>query len=122
VVHLADRKPPTFSGGEAQRVALARALATSPRVVLLDEPFSALDRELRRELVADVRATLRGLGVPVLHVTHQRHEAKALGDRVVVLERGKVARVGSVDDLFDGAAHDMSFDETPMNADEEMRR
>jgi len=123
VAHLADRRPPTFSGGEAQRVALARALATSPRVVLLDEPFSALDRELRRALVADVRATLRGLGVPVLHVTHQRHEARALGDRVVVLEQGKVARVGPVDDLFEGdARRDMSFDETPLDADAEMER
>jgi molybdate transport system ATP-binding protein len=124
VVHLADRKPPTFSGGEAQRVALARALATSPRAVLLDEPFSALDRELRRELVADVRTTLRGLGVPVIHVTHQRHEARALGDRLVVLDKGRVARVGPVDELFESERdkRDMTFDETPMDADEAMKR
>jgi molybdate transport system ATP-binding protein len=124
VVHLSDRRPPTFSGGEAQRVALARALATTPHVVLLDEPFSALDRELRRELVADVRATLRGLGVPVIHVTHQRHEARALGDRLVVLEKGRVARVGSIAELFEGPddRRDMTFDETPMDADEAIER
>ena len=80
VAHLADRKPHTFSGGEAQRVALARALATCPRVVLLDEPFSALDRELRRELIADLRDFIRELDVPVLFVTHhaRKHAPSAI--------------------------------------------
>jgi molybdate transport system ATP-binding protein len=99
VGHLADRKPATFSGGEAQRVALARALATSPRLVLLDEPFSALDRELRAELLADVGGFLRELAVPVVHVTHERSEALAFGERLVVLERGRVVRVGTVAEL-----------------------
>jgi molybdate transport system ATP-binding protein len=99
VRHLVDRKPHTFSGGEAQRVAVARALATSPRVVLLDEPFSALERELRRELASDVRAFVRELNVPVVLVTHEREEAIALGDRLVRLDRGRVVRVGLVQEL-----------------------
>jgi molybdate transport system ATP-binding protein len=116
VAPLADRKPPTFSGGEAQRVALARALATEPRVVLLDEPFSALDRDLRAELVADVRDFVRELDVPVLFVTHHRQEARVLGTRLVVLEGGRVRRVGSVEELG-GGPRDASFDETPLDPD-----
>jgi molybdate transport system ATP-binding protein len=116
VPHLADRKPRTFSGGEAQRVALARALGTSPRVVLLDEPFSALDRELRVELVADLRESLRELKVPVLFVTHHRQEARALGERLVLLDRGRVEHVGRVDELATGS-RDPSFDETPLDPD-----
>ncbi len=90
VAHVADRKPPTFSGGEAQRVAVARALATDPRVVLLDEPFSALDPELRRDLAKDVREILRELAVPVVLVTHQPDEARVPGDRLVTLDRGRI--------------------------------
>jgi len=99
VRHLADRRPATFSGGEAQRVALARALATRPRVVLLDEPFSALDRDLRRDLAADLREFVRELNVPVLFVTHQRQEAHAIGERLVLLEHGRVRRVGGIEEL-----------------------
>jgi molybdate transport system ATP-binding protein len=126
VAPLADRRPPTFSGGEAQRVALARAMATDPRVILLDEPFSALDRELRIELVAELRDTLRETGAPVLFVTHHRQEARALGDRVVVLAAGRVQRIGPVADLGPpgggapgGGARggDMTFDETPLDPD-----
>ena len=116
VPHLADRKPRTFSGGEAQRVALARALATSPRAILLDEPFSALDRELRIELISDLRDSIRELDVPVLFVTHHRQEARALGDRLVLLEGGRVQRIGKVAELVTGG-HDASFDETPLDAD-----
>lgn len=116
VPHLSDRRPRTFSGGEAQRVALARALATSPRVILLDEPFSALDRELRVELISDLRESIRELDVPVLFVTHHRQEARALGDRLVLLESGRVQRVGKVAELLT-SGHDASFDETPLDAD-----
>lgn len=94
VGHLARRKPKTFSGGEAQRVALARAFARSPSVVLLDEPFSAMDRSLRRGLCADVKATVAELGLPALLVTHHRGEARLLGDRVVMLEAGRVVATG----------------------------
>ena len=75
----------TLSGGEAQRVALARALAPAPRLLLLDEPFGALDRELRDRLAVDVRALLHRLGTPAVHVTHDLAEAELLGDRVVHL-------------------------------------
>jgi molybdate transport system ATP-binding protein len=92
VSHVAHRKPPTFSGGEAQRVALARALANRPRVVLLDEPFSALDAALRRDLAAEVREILRELNVPVVFVTHQPDEARQDGDQLVTLEHGRVVR------------------------------
>lgn len=102
--HLADRKPKTYSGGEAQRVALARAFAMSPKVVLLDEPFSALDADLRYEFVADVRAASRDLGVPVLHVTHDRAEARVLGDHVIRLDAGKVVASGPPDVAFGAKA------------------
>ena len=100
VGHLAARKPATFSGGEAQRVALARAFAMDPSIVLFDEPFSAMDRELRRDLAVDLRAFVDELGVPMIHVTHHRSEARALGDRVILLQKGRVAAVGAVSDLL----------------------
>jgi molybdate transport system ATP-binding protein len=100
VAHLAARRPATFSGGEAQRVALARAFAPSPRLVLLDEPFSAMDRELRRDFVADVRAYVAESRVPLLHVTHHRNEARALADRVVLIEAGRITAAGGVDELL----------------------
>ena len=90
VKHLSDRRPRTFSGGEAQRVALARAFARRPALVLLDEAFSALDRELRRELCLDARQTIKDLGIPAICVTHDRPEAQLLGDRMIALEAGHV--------------------------------
>ena len=75
----------TLSGGEAQRVALARALAPRPRVLLLDEPFGALDRELHDRLVVEVRALLKAVGITAVHVTHDHDEAAALADQVVRL-------------------------------------
>ena len=92
--HLADRYPATLSGGEAQRVALARALATEPRAVLLDEPFAALDNTLRRAFIQDVRDLVVSLQVPIVHVTHRRREAIALGDRVLKMENGRVVSSG----------------------------
>jgi molybdate transport system ATP-binding protein len=97
--HLAERKPRTFSGGEAQRVALARALARTPRVVLLDEPFTALDRALRQELAHEVRDLLLELGVPVVLVTHDGDEARSMSDRFVLLNRGRVASTGPIGEL-----------------------
>ncbi len=98
--HLAERVPATFSGGEAQRVALARAFAMSPRVVLLDEPFSAMDRGLRGELVELVRRLAEDLAVPVVFVTHRRREALALGDQVALMRDGRVERTGAPGDML----------------------
>lgn len=79
------RRTSELSGGQAQRVALARALAPEPAVLCLDEPFSALDADLRRRLVADVSAMLREAGVAAIHVTHDEQEAAAIADRVIEL-------------------------------------
>jgi molybdate transport system ATP-binding protein len=100
VAHLAGRRPRTFSGGEAQRVALARAFAMTPRILLLDEPFSALDRPLRHDLVRDVRALVEERKIPMLHVTHRRNEARALGDTIVLLERGQVVGRGAPEEML----------------------
>jgi molybdate transport system ATP-binding protein len=100
VPHLATRRPATFSGGEAQRVALARAFAPRPRLVLLDEPFSAMDRELRRDFVTDVRGYVDETRVPLIHVTHHRNEARALADRVILIEAGRIKAAGGVDELL----------------------
>ena len=83
-----DRAVDTLSGGQAQRVALARALAPRPRLLLLDEPFGALDRDLRERLGAEVRDLLRAQGIPALHVTHDEAEAELVADRVVTLLHG----------------------------------
>jgi ABC-type sulfate/molybdate transport systems ATPase subunit len=98
VPHLADRKPGTFSGGEAQRVALARAFAMRPRAVLLDEPFSALDATVKTELLREVAEQLGREKVPTILVTHQPEEAELLGDRVVFLEKGRVKRTAAMTD------------------------
>ncbi|MEO8700816.1 MAG: ATP-binding cassette domain-containing protein [Kofleriaceae bacterium] len=100
VGHLAHRRPRTYSGGEAQRVALARAIARSPRLVLLDEPFSALDRELRTQLIALVRELVGELAVPMVHVTHSAAEARQLADQVVRIERGKIVGRGTAADVL----------------------
>ena len=81
------RRVATLSGGEAQRVALARALAPEPRVLLLDEPLAALDRDLHDRLTVDVRHLLRRVGITAVHVTHDEDEASTIGDRIVVLGR-----------------------------------
>ncbi len=104
VGHLARRRPRTFSGGEAQRVALARALARAPRVLLLDEPFSALDRELRAQLATLVRTLATELAVPVVHVTHSAAEARLLADRVIRMERGRVAAAGAPGEVLSDLA------------------
>jgi molybdate transport system ATP-binding protein len=90
VGHLADRSPTSLSGGEAQRVALARALASEPRALLLDEPFSALDRKLRQELGTELSRLVEELDIPALLVTHHNRDAAELGSRVLVLERGRL--------------------------------
>jgi len=102
VAELAARYPGSFSGGEAQRVALARALASEPRALLLDEPFSALDQALVNELSAELVEHVTALSLPVVLVTHDRKLARALGRRVTLLRSGRVEREGSVDELLTG--------------------
>jgi molybdate transport system ATP-binding protein len=100
VGHLAKRRPRTFSGGEAQRVALARAIAPAPQLILLDEPFSALDRDLRAQLTNLVRELVAELGVPLVHVTHSVAEARLLADQVVRVEKGKIVASGKAGDVL----------------------
>lgn len=90
----ADRDPATLSGGEAQRVAIARALAPSPGVLLLDEPFAALDQLLRERLLTELRALFDRLAVTVIAVTHDPTEAGALGHQIAVLHDGQIAQIG----------------------------
>ena len=96
VAHRADRLPASLSGGEAQRVALARALASEPRALLLDEPFSALDDSLRAQLGADLRALVAQLDIPAILVTHHREDAASLGSRTLALSHGTVVGVDGV--------------------------
>lgn len=103
VAHLATRKPRTFSGGEAQRVALARAFAMSPRLLLLDEPFSALDSAVKRELLDEVAEWLERERIPAILVTHQAEEARVLGHRVVHIEHGRVVKEASIDEADFGS-------------------
>ncbi len=97
---LGDRLPATLSGGQQQRVALARALVRRPRLLLLDEPLSALDGPLRDELRPRLRQWLIEAGIPVVLVTHDRTEGLALGDRIVVMDEGVVLQTGGVADVF----------------------
>lgn len=94
------RRPDELSGGQQQRVALARALAPDPAIILLDEPFSALDSGLRSELRDDVREVLRSAGATALIVTHDQHEAFAMADQVAVLANGIVAQLADPIELY----------------------
>ncbi len=94
-----NRRPHQLSGGEKQRVAIARALARSPRVLLLDEPFSAVDRMTRVSLRADLLALKAFLSIPIVFVTHDIDEAMQLADRVAILDHGRILQTGSPDDV-----------------------
>lgn len=97
---LGRRYPHQLSGGEQQRVALARALAPGPRVVLLDEPFASLDEVLRDELGHQVAEILRTARTASILVTHDRHEAMTLGDRVAVMRAGRVLQIGAPEEVY----------------------
>jgi iron(III) transport system ATP-binding protein len=100
IAGMERRAPHELSGGQQQRVALARALATKPEVVLLDEPFSALDPELRTSMRAEVRSTLKALGTTALLVTHDQDEALSCADVVAVLRDGAITQAGSPRELY----------------------
>jgi putative spermidine/putrescine transport system ATP-binding protein len=97
---LADRAIDQLSGGQRQRVALARAIAPRPRLLLFDEPLTALDAKLRESLRLEIDSLLRQLGTTAVYVTHDQAEAMALGDRVVVMSHGKIAQIGSPSDIY----------------------
>lgn len=101
VEKLRARKPGEISGGEKQRVALARSLVTLPRVLLLDEPLTGLDAELKASIVDDLRAWNVAQEIPILYVTHSRDEVDALGERVIALEQGRVIGEGSPHEVLD---------------------
>jgi len=95
IAHLRERRPQQISGGEAQRVALARSLVTDPVVLMLDEPLAGLDAPTKSRIVEDMRAWNESRSIPVLYVTHSRDEVFALGEQVVVLDRGRVIAHGT---------------------------
>lgn len=97
---LYDRKPNQLSGGQQQRVALARALVIRPDVLLLDEPLSNLDAKLRHELRDEIRRLCREFEMTTICVTHDREEAMAIGDRIAVLDKGKVAQIGPPAEVY----------------------
>lgn len=104
LVHMteyADRRPDLLSGGQRQRVALARALAPRPKLLLLDEPLSALDLKLRQKMRLELKALQRETGITFVFVTHDQEEALAMSDRVAVLSRGRVQQVGTPEDIYE---------------------
>ncbi|HSU67421.1 MAG TPA: ABC transporter ATP-binding protein [Tepidisphaeraceae bacterium] len=97
---LGDRKPNQLSGGQQQRVALARALAVEPDCLLLDEPLSNLDAQLRQEMRSEIRRICKSQGVTTLYVTHDQKEALSVADRIAVMNAGRIAQVGTPADLY----------------------
>ena len=106
---LAARYPDQLSGGQRQRVALARALAVEPRVLLLDEPFGALDAKVRKELRRWLRRLHDDMGVTTVFVTHDQEEALELADRVVVMHRGRVEQIGTPEEVYEHPATEFVY-------------
>ena len=102
---LAKRRIDQLSGGQRQRVALARAIAPRPRVLLLDEPLTALDAKLRESLRVEIDRLLRSLGITTVYVTHDQGEAMALGDRIAVMDKGRIAQIGTPEEIYRSPAN-----------------
>ena len=98
--HVAGSFPGQLSGGQQQRIALARAIAVDPRLLLLDEPLSALDAKVRAELRDEIHRVQRSLGIPTLMVTHDQEEALALADKIICMNHGVVVQAGTPEDLY----------------------
>ena len=104
LVHMsefAQRKPSQLSGGQQQRVALARCLAIDPKVLLLDEPFGALDKNLRLDMQIEVKRLSAGIGVTTILVTHDQEEALSMADRIAVMSRGNIEQVSTPTEIYD---------------------
>ena len=100
LTEFADRFPHELSGGQQQRVAIARALAYRPALLLLDEPFSNIDSQVRTELMSEVRSILKSQGVAAVFVTHSKDEAFVFSDRLALFEHGKIAQIGDAQQLY----------------------
>ena len=98
---LEKRKPAQLSGGQQQRVALARALATQPRVLLLDEPLSALDQKLRAGMQLELKRLQNEVGITFIFVTHDQHEALTMSDRIAVMNAGKILQLGTPEEIYE---------------------
>lgn len=102
--HLADRYPKQLSGGQQQRVALARAIATEPQILLLDEPFGALDKNLRLDMQIEIKRLQRQLGLTAILVTHDQEEAMSIADRIAVMNKGRIEQIGTPAEIYDSPA------------------
>lgn len=100
IAHLADRMPRTLSGGEQQRTALARALIIYPKVMLMDEPLSALDKKTRDDLIQEMKGIHKKFDTTIIHVTHNFDEAIALADRMAIMKNGQICQVGDSTEIF----------------------
>lgn len=108
--HMAERPVAQLSGGQRQRVAIARAIASEPRLLLLDEPLSALDAKLREAMQVEIRQLQQRLGISMIMVTHDQREAMTMADEIVVMERGRIAQVGRPLDIYRDPANEFVAD------------
>src|SRR5262249_21156905 len=107
LVHMrpfAERLPRQLSGGQQQRIALARCLAVDPKILMLDEPFGALDKNLRLDMQIEVKRLQRDYGITTILVTHDQEEALSMADRIAVMNRGRIEQLASPIDIYDRPA------------------
>ena len=105
-----ERLPRQLSGGQQQRVALARAIVFNPRLLLLDEPFGALDRKLRETMQLEVRRLQRRLGLTTIFITHDQEEALVLSDRIAVMNKGAIQQIATTTEIYERPANDFVAD------------
>jgi putative spermidine/putrescine transport system ATP-binding protein len=104
LLHLADRLPHQLSGGQRQRIALARALVLRPKVLLLDEPLGALDKQLREEMQVELKRIQREAGITFIFVTHDQEEAMRMSDRIAVFNAGRIEQIGTPREVYENPA------------------